>query len=185
MQERQSTILEEMAGGMRGAALAFAQRHARDADEAEDIVQDALAKLARSAACEKGCPNPKALLFTTVRNLAIDRARRAARRPKSTSLEAMLEDNSALEPICPEASPAEATFASWIGPELSAVLAGLREHHRAALLEEADCLGSPCPKDRNESGTDRRVLREARKQAVRAWRQLQLAASRPRLQGAA
>jgi RNA polymerase sigma-70 factor (ECF subfamily) len=61
------------------ALRAYVRRHLRDADAADDLVQDVLAKLVREQATGGGPRRVAAWLFRAARNAIVDRHRRPSR----------------------------------------------------------------------------------------------------------
>jgi RNA polymerase sigma-70 factor, ECF subfamily len=109
-------------------ALGMALKIVREQNEAEDVVHDAFIAIVERAdqyRADRG--SVVAWLITTVRNLALDRARRRLRRAQIT------EDDLRHEPITPVADPESL---SWIERERVAVrdaLAQLSDSQRATL----------------------------------------------------
>jgi RNA polymerase sigma-70 factor (ECF subfamily) len=109
-------------------ALGMALKIVREQNEAEDVVHDAFIAIVERAdqyRADRG--SVVAWLITTVRNLALDRARRRLRRAQIT------EDDLRHEPITPVADPESL---SWIERERAAVrdaLEQLSDSQRATL----------------------------------------------------
>lgn len=109
-------------------ALGMALKIVREQNEAEDVVHDAFIAIVERAdqyRADRG--SVVAWLITTVRNLALDRARRRLRRAQ------IMEDDLRHEPITPVADPESL---SWIERERAAVrdaLEKLSDSQRATL----------------------------------------------------
>jgi RNA polymerase sigma-70 factor, ECF subfamily len=100
-------------------ALGMALKIVRDQNEAEDVVHDAFIAIVERAdqyRADRG--SVVAWLITTVRNLALDRARRRVRRAQIT------EDDLRHEPVTPVADPESL---SWIERERAAVRVALEK----------------------------------------------------------
>jgi len=107
-------------------AYAFALHLTGDRDEAMDITQEAFLRLhQRWPLREPGRPAP-ALLYTVVRNLAIDHLRRRARRAETEIQEAILE--------APEAGPETAAEQSEMSRRLWEAIRRLPAEQREILL---------------------------------------------------
>jgi RNA polymerase sigma-70 factor (ECF subfamily) len=71
--------LEALAAASRPALLRFARSLVRDDGDAEDLVQEALARALERGAAFRGDASPQTWLLRIVHNLAVDRARRSRR----------------------------------------------------------------------------------------------------------
>jgi RNA polymerase sigma-70 factor, ECF subfamily len=109
--------LAELYDRYASVALGMALKIVRDQNEAEDIVHDAFVAIVERAdqyRADRG--SVVAWLITTVRNLALDRARRRVRRAQ------IAEDELRHEPVTPVADPESL---SWIEQDRAAVRVAL------------------------------------------------------------
>jgi RNA polymerase sigma-70 factor (ECF subfamily) len=107
-----------------GDLMRYAQRHARNREAAEDVVQETFARAWRHPAAVSGTPGAaRAWLFTVARNLIIDEMR-SARHNREIAVETV-----------PEQSVGDAADALLDRILLSDALTGLSPEHRAVLVD--------------------------------------------------
>jgi RNA polymerase sigma-70 factor (ECF subfamily) len=142
------------------ALLAYATRLTNDRAAAEDVVQETLVRAWKHAdALGTGSGSVRGWLFTTARNLVIDRARAKAARPTEVA------ESPATPPI--QRDHADAVVASVTVLE---ALDELPPHHREVLVEiylngrsvteAAEALGIPAGTVKSRSHHAMRALRE-------------------------
>jgi RNA polymerase sigma-70 factor, ECF subfamily len=112
-----------------------ARRLTRQTQDAEDLVQETIARaLARRAQFHPGT-NLRAWLLTIERSLFVDAYRRARRGPLTQSLdeveEGLLYGKGGM---VPSPSAESALWQEWMGQDLVAALETLPEHYRVAVL---------------------------------------------------
>ena len=129
----------------------FAAGRVRRADEADDIVQEAFARVVRRAPALDGESNVRAYLFATVRNLLANRFRRAdallfseLQGPEDETWETRIEDRDTV-------SPADQSLERELGARFRAALTELPDRQRRAFLE-AVILGKPYRQVAREQG---------------------------------
>lgn len=160
MQTTRQSLHEQLCQSCRESALTYAKRLVRNIDDAEDIVQEALIRVMGSIHDSNLPNNPKAWLFTAVRNTFIDRHRAARRRPEVVSLNAVLEVNASLEPTDHRSTPEQLFLESELGPEIAEAFAKIDEADRMALLEAAGLI-EPTPGQRDAAYRVRKFRRVA------------------------
>ena len=107
-----------------GDLLRYAQRHARDRESAEDVVQETFARAWRHPASVSGSPgSARAWLFTVARNLIVDELR-SAHHNREIAVDAV-----------PEQAVGDAADALLDRILLSDALTGLSTEHRAVLVD--------------------------------------------------
>jgi len=92
---------ERLADWAGRSAYSFALRLLRNRDDAQDVAQDAVIRLFGSLGSLDESRPVKPWLYRIVRNLVVDRSRRARFR-RGSSLDSLLETNPALEPVASE-----------------------------------------------------------------------------------
>ncbi len=120
MEERKAAILAEMPRLRR-----YARALVRDADAADDLVQDCIERALRSIEGWRVGDSPRRWLFTIMHNIFIDQARRSKRRAEVVML--TLDDSEALS------SPSEQNE-SIATREIMDALQAIGSDRRAALL---------------------------------------------------
>ena len=123
-----SPALAELYDRYASVALGLALKIVRDQNEAEDVVHDAFVTIVERAhqyQPERG--TVAAWLITTVRNQALDRARRRIRRVQIT------EEELRHEPKEPAVDPEQLTWVEHERAEVLAALATLSPAHRETL----------------------------------------------------
>jgi RNA polymerase sigma-70 factor, ECF subfamily len=108
--------------------LAYARSMTRDADSAEDIVQEAFARLAREVKLGRTPDHVRAWLYRVTRNLRVSDGRRGQTANRYLSV---LHEDFVLGSVEDEVLDIER------GREIRAVLAGLPAHDRTALVMAA------------------------------------------------
>lgn len=118
--------VEELQDRFGGPLFVFAMRLLGDAGTAEEVVQDTLVRAWQHADrfdADRG--SLATWLFTIARNLAVDRTRRAAARPRAV---ATLE---AVDPPLTDAA-VDRALEAW---QMASALRGLSEEHRTVIVE--------------------------------------------------
>jgi RNA polymerase sigma-70 factor (ECF subfamily) len=125
---RDTAALGELYARYSPIALALSLRILGDRQEAEDAVHDAFVTIwGRSDQFVPGRGSVVAWLITTVRNLAIDRARRRGRRAR-IDVDALRH-----EPHQEVASPEDLSIGAWAAQDIRLALDGLPQDRRSVL----------------------------------------------------
>ena len=149
-----------------------ARRLTRQTQDAEDLVQETIARaLARRAQFHPGT-NLRAWLLTIERSLFVDAYRRARRGPLTQSLDEVEEGSLySRGALAPSLSAESALLQDWMDPDLVAAINTLPEHYREAVVlsdveglsyaEMAQRMGCPLGTVMSRLHRGRRLLRRA------------------------
>ena len=133
MIEKRATF-ERFMDSVKGRALAYALHLARNKEDAEDLVQEASLRAFRAFDPNSTVSVPDAWMKQIVRRCFLDMKRRRRRRPMTTSLEAIQEEN----PYFDAADPKERTDLLAINdafsPQVRSALQTLSEEQRAIVV---------------------------------------------------
>lgn len=124
----------------RDNAMKFAMRLTGNREDAEDLIQEAFLKVSRALENREIPENPQAWMFTAIRNSYIDRVRKAKRRLKCASLDEIVVENSAAEPVDARQTPEEALLSHTLDPNIIKAISRLTTTEKKVLLESIDSL---------------------------------------------
>ncbi len=154
-QADEAAALESLYEDHGQALLGWARRALPDRHQAEDLVQEALARAwAKADRFDPARGSPRAWLFAIARNLLVDRWRATRARPRVVALDPLLDAGAGgpIEPVADVGSSGalERAVEAW---QVAEALGRLAPHHRQVLVacyyqglsiaEAADRLGIP------------------------------------------
>ncbi len=123
--------LDALVAAFAPALLRFARRTLADADEAEDVVQEAFVRLWRARHRWQPTASLSTYLYTIVTRVCLNRRRSQRRRPAHGPLPA---EDEAAHPGDRAPDPERLAASAQLGAALAAELAALPPNQRAALL---------------------------------------------------
>lgn len=153
------------AAEVRERLVAFARRRVADPSDAEDVVQDVLARVLRHPGAPRGGAALEHWLFASVRNALADHHRRRA--AASRRLAVLAAEGSALAPEPPTDDDLRAALAGCVRPLLRELPVAYADAVRAVDLEGerqvdvAARTGTPLPTVKSRVQRGRTMLREA------------------------